>query len=96
MATAVSRRTEGGQVIGLAQRISRMEALQMMTRAAARLSFDQRHTGAIEVGKFGDLAILSDDLLTCPEDRIRSIVVELTMVGGRVVYDAGAKGGEPK
>ncbi len=96
MATAVSRRTEGGQVIGQAQRVSRMEALQMMTRTAARLSFDQRRTGAIEVGKLGDLAILSDDLLTCPEDRMRSIAVELTMVGGRVVYDAGAMGEQLK
>ena len=92
MATAVSRRTEGGQVIGQAQRVSRMEALQMMTRTAARLSFDQRRTGTIEVGKLGDLAILSDDLLTCPEDRIKSITVKVTIAGGRVVHDADSKG----
>ena len=49
-------------------------------------------TGSIEVGKLGDLAILSDDLLTCPEDRIKSITVDLTIVGGRVVHDAGAQG----
>ena len=96
MATAVTRRTEGGRVIGQAQRVSRMEALKLMTRDAARLSFDEARTGSIEVGKLGDLAILSDDLLTCPEDRIRSIAVDVTIVGGRVVHDAGAKGEEPK
>ena len=96
MATAVSRQTEGGHVMGPAQRVSRMEALQMMTRNAARLSFDQRRTGAIEVGKLGDLAILSADLLTCPEDAIRSITADLTIVGGRVVHDVGANAGEPK
>ena len=85
MATAVSRRTEGGRVIGQAERISRMEALRLMTRDAARFSFDETRTGSIEVGKLGDLAILSADLLTCPEDRIRSITVDLTLVGGRVV-----------
>ena len=93
MATAVTRRTEGGRVIGDAQRVSRMEALRLMTRNAAKLSFDEAHTGSIEVGKLGDLAILSDDPLTCPEGRIKSITVDVTLVGGRVVHDARAKGG---
>ena len=92
MATAVTRRTEGGRVIGEAQRVSRMEALRLMTRHAARLSFDEARTGSIEVGKLGDLAILSDDVLTCPEDRIKSITVNVTIVGGRVAHDAGSKG----
>jgi predicted amidohydrolase YtcJ len=96
MATAVTRHTEGGRVIGEAQRVSRMEALKLMTRDAAKFSFDEARTGSIEVGKLGDLAILSADLLTCPEDRIRSITVDVTLVGGRVVHDAGAKGEEPK
>ncbi len=96
IATAVSRRTEGGRVIGPAQRISRMEALKLMTRDAAKLSFDEVRTGSIEVGKLGDLAILSDDLLTCPEDRIKSITVAVTLVGGRVVHDAKTKGEAPK
>jgi len=92
MATAVTRKTEGGRVIGDGQRISRMEALRLMTRDAARLSFDETRLGSIEVGKLGDLAILSDDLLTCPEDRIKSITVNVTLVGGRVMHDAAAKG----
>jgi predicted amidohydrolase YtcJ len=96
MATAVTRRTQGGRVIGPAERISRMEALRLMTRDAARFSFDEANTGSIEVGKLGDLAILSADLLTVPDDRIRSITVDLTLVGGRVVYDAATKGEQPK
>jgi predicted amidohydrolase YtcJ len=39
------------------------------------------------VGKLGDLAVLSDDLLTVPAERIRDIVPETTVVGGRVVYE---------
>ena len=92
MATAVTRRTESGRVIGEAQRVSRIEALRLMTRDAARLSFDETRLGSIEVGKLGDLAILSDDLLTCPEERIKSITVNVTIVGGRVVHDAGSRG----
>ena len=88
--------SQGGRVIGPAERISRMEALRLMTRDAARFSFDEANTGSIEVGKLGDLAILSADLLTVPDDRIRSITVDLTLVGGRVVYDAATKGEQPK
>ena len=86
IATAVTRRTEGGRVIGADQRISRLEALRLMTLGAARLSFDEDHTGSIEVGKLGDLAILSGDLLGCPDQRIRELTAEVTIVGGRVVH----------
>jgi predicted amidohydrolase YtcJ len=92
MATAVTRRTEGGQVFGAGERVSRVEALRMMTIDAARLNFDEGLKGTIEPGKLADLVILSDDLLTCPEDRIRSISADLTMVGGRVVHETAAGG----
>ena len=96
MATAVTRRTEGGQVIGEGERISREEALRLMTIDAARLSFDEQRTGSIEVGKLGDLAILSDDILTCSEDRIRSIRALMTIVGGRVIHDTMTSAARPR
>ena len=65
-----------------------MEALRAMTIEAARLSFDEARTGSIEVGKLGDLVVLSDDLLTCPDDRIHAITADLTIVGGRIVHDS--------
>ena len=92
IATAVTRRTEGGRVIGADQRISRMEALRLMTRDAARLSFDEERTGTIEVGRLGDLAILSDDLLACPDERIPAIEADVTVVGGQVVHEREAEG----
>ncbi len=87
MYVAVTRRTESGQVIGAGQAVSREEALRMMTIDAAHLSFDEGSRGSLEAGKLGDLAILSEDLLTCPVERIRSIEVVATIVGGRVVYE---------
>ena len=59
-----------------------------MTIDAAALSFDEADRGSIEVGKVGDVAILSDDLLGCPDDRIRHITSAVTIVGGRVVMTA--------
>ncbi|MEX0772644.1 MAG: amidohydrolase [Balneolales bacterium] len=88
MYAAVSRRTENGQMIGPYQRVSREDALRMMTVDAAWLSFDETRKGSIEVGKLGDFAILSDNLLTCDEERIKDIRSELTVVGGEVVYNS--------
>jgi predicted amidohydrolase YtcJ len=86
MYAAITRKTQSGQVIGPDQRVSREDALRMTTINAAKLSFDETRKGSIEVGKFGDLAILSDDYLTCPEDRIIGIRSVVTVVGGKVVY----------
>ncbi|MBM3853624.1 MAG: amidohydrolase family protein [Verrucomicrobia bacterium] len=85
--TAVTRRTEGGQLLGSDQRVSREEALRMLTIDAAWLSFDESRKGTIEVGKLGDLAVLTSDPLTCPEARLHEIRSVLTIVGGRVVHE---------
>jgi predicted amidohydrolase YtcJ len=86
MYVAVTRRTEGGRVIGPEQAVSRAEALRMMTASAAWLTFDERRKGSIEVGKLGDLAVLSDDLLSCPPERIKDIRAVLTVRGGEIVH----------
>src|SRR5690606_667749 len=90
MQAAITRRTEGGQVFGPEERVSREDALRMMTLDAAWLSFDETKKGSIEVGKFADLAVLTDDFLACPEDRIKDIRAQVTIVGGKVVYERGA------
>jgi predicted amidohydrolase YtcJ len=89
---AVTRRTENGRVIGPEQAVSRPEALRMMTADAAYLSFDENTKGSIEVGKLADLAVLSEDFMSCPPERIREIRVAATVLGGRVVYEAGDAG----
>jgi len=91
MYVAVTRRTESGRVIGPEQRISRERALRMATIDAAYLSFDEKRKGSIEVGKLGDLVLLSDDLLTCDDDRIKDIQALLTLVGGKVVHEVPLK-----
>ena len=75
-------------MFGPEQRVSREDALRMTTIDAAWLSFDETKKGSIEVGKFGDLAILTDDHLTVDEDRIKDIRSLVTIVDGKVVYDA--------
>jgi predicted amidohydrolase YtcJ len=91
MGVAVTRKTESGLVIGPEQKVSREDALRMMTIDAAYLSFDEAKKGSIEVGKLADLAVLADDFLACDEDRIKDIKVAATVVGGKVVYEAKGK-----
>jgi predicted amidohydrolase YtcJ len=43
--------------------------------------------GSIEPGKWADLVVLSDDYLSVPDDRLLSITVSMTMVGGRIVHE---------
>jgi predicted amidohydrolase YtcJ len=87
MYNATTRLTEAGQSVGSGEAISRRDALRMMTSMAARFSFDEDNRGSIEIGKLGDFAVLSDDLLTVPPERLREIRVDLTVVGGRVAFE---------
>lgn len=87
MYVAVTRRSEGRAIVGADQTISREQALRLMTSEAAWFTFDEHDRGSIEVGKLGDLVVLSDDLLTVDADRIRDIRADLTIVGGSVVYE---------
>ena len=84
---AVTRKTEAGTVMHAEQRISREDALRLFTRNAAFALFEEKTRGSLEPGKLADLVVLSDDLLTCPEDRLRQIQAALTMVDGRIVHE---------
>lgn len=84
----VSRKTEEtGEPLGTSQALSRIDALACASREGAWLSFEEDEKGTLEVGKFADLAILSDDLLTVPEDDIPDITSVMTITGGRIVHD---------
>jgi hypothetical protein len=82
----VNRMTKAGKPIGQSQKISVMEALKLYTMNAAYHSFDEDSLGSIEVGKCADMVVLGKDLLTVPEEAIIDIPVDMTMVGGKIVY----------
>jgi predicted amidohydrolase YtcJ len=69
------------------QGVSRLEALRMWTINNAYAVFQEDRRGSIEPGKLADLVMLSDDLLTCPDERIKDITVVMTIIGGHVAYE---------
>ena len=73
------------------QAISREEALRCGTMGGAHLTFEEDRKGSLEEGKLADMAVLSTDPLTCAEEEIKDIVADITIVGGKVVYERNTK-----
>ncbi len=86
----VSGKTIGGtQGFADDNKLSRQEALRLFTADAAWFSQEEDVKGRIAPGQYADFAILSENYLTVPEERIRNLQSVLTVVGGNVVYAAG-------
>jgi predicted amidohydrolase YtcJ len=83
---SVSRKTKDGSVFYPDQRMSRMEALKSYTLNGAFAAFEDASKGSLKPGKYGDVVVLSKDILTIPEDEIPTAQVVYTVVGGKVRY----------
>jgi predicted amidohydrolase YtcJ len=68
--------------------LTREEALIAHTRSNAWLLFMEKDLGTLETGKLADLVVLDRDYLTIAADDILNIRPVMTMVGGRIVYEA--------
>jgi predicted amidohydrolase YtcJ len=86
---AVTGKMVGGTVVNT-HTVSREAALIAHTKNNAYLFFRENDLGSIQPGRFADLAVIDKDYLTVPAEQIKDITSVLTMVGGRVVYDAAA------
>lgn len=82
----VTGTSASGALINSGQQITRLEALRLYTTGGAWHVFEETNLGSIEVGKLADLAVLSDDYLTVPEEELRTLRSVLTVIGGRVVH----------
>jgi hypothetical protein len=77
----------GGNKV-LDETLTREEALIAHTRSNAYLFFQEKTLGSLEVGKQADLVVLDRDYMTVPAAEIRRIKPTMTLVGGRVVFEA--------
>ncbi|MBI4427823.1 MAG: amidohydrolase [Ignavibacteriales bacterium] len=69
-----------------AQKMTREEAVKSFTRWAAYAEFQENEKGSLESGKLADFVVLSNDIMTVPAKELLNTKVEMTVVGGKIVY----------
>lgn len=84
----ITRIDDKGWQLDPAERVNRQEALYMYTKWAAGYSGEADILGSIEPGKLGDLVVVAGDYMTFPEADLGKLRVVLTIVGGKVVFQA--------
>jgi predicted amidohydrolase YtcJ len=78
-----------GEILNPDELMTRMEGLEAYTINAAYGAHEEDIKGSITVGKLADIVVLSHDILMVPEDEILDARVDLTIVGGEIVYMRG-------
>jgi len=72
-----------------ARRLDRTQALRLWTQGSAWFSGEQERKGAIAVGQYADLAVLSSDYFSIDAEDIKGLASVLTLVGGHIVHGDG-------
>src|SRR6266403_1364515 len=86
----VTGKTVGGlKLYPASQTLDREQALRLWTEANTWFSGEGGKKGQIKVGQLADLAVLSDDYFSVPEEKIEDITSVLTLLGGRPVHASG-------
>jgi predicted amidohydrolase YtcJ len=87
----VTGKSSGGVLINAGQQVTRDEALWLYSSANGWFAKEEDNLGGIALGKYGDLVALERDYFDArkvPDEEIRQMKSVLTVVGGKVVYDA--------
>jgi predicted amidohydrolase YtcJ len=87
---AVTRQTTDGKNPGgwfPEQKLSLEEAIKGFTLNGARAEFAEGEKGSLAEGKLADLVVLDQNLFEIAPEKIKDIRVDLTVVGGKIVFD---------
>ena len=84
---AAAREARDGEIIGPGQRLTAAQALPLVTREGAKLSFDEERKGMLRAGMLADFIVLDRDLLSAPAGELKDIVARTAVVGGRIVHE---------
>ena len=87
MEVAITRRAKGyDRPLHPEEALSREQAIRFYTINNAHLLFLEDRIGSLEAGKQADFVVIDRDLLTCPEDQIKSTRVLATYLDGKRVF----------
>lgn len=82
----VTRRMADGRQFFPEQCLTREEALRASTVNNAFSAFEENIKGSLEVGKLADITVLSQDILSVPEEKINDTRIVYTLIGGEIVF----------
>jgi predicted amidohydrolase YtcJ len=89
--SAITREWFSGIVSGPDQIISREDAIRAYTINGAWQDSMEKQKGSIEVGKLADFCVIDQDIMTAEAHTLEDIKVVMTIVGGKIVYEASAE-----
>jgi predicted amidohydrolase YtcJ len=84
---AVVRKGENGKVYGAPEAVSMKDAITMYTRNGPFLTREEKTKGTLEVGKLADMVVMDQDLLTIAPEKVLNAKVDMTIVGGKVLFE---------
>ncbi len=90
--SSVSRMMINGEKFYPEQALTREEGLAAYTLNNAIAAFEEDIKGTLTPGKYADIVVLSQDLLTVAEEAIPDTTVDITIVGGKVKYIRAGSG----
>lgn len=90
---AIDRTSASGRVVLREEGVAIAEALRMHTIDAAKAAFEESLKGSITPGKLADLVVLDKDPRTAEPGRLHEVAVEMTIIGGKVVWKRGLGSG---
>lgn len=86
----VTRKTPSGEVVGIGERLSLNEAFKVYTTYAAYASGEEKIKGSLTPGRLADMVVLEKDPWKTDPDEIGNIAVAMTIVNGKIVYNAAS------
>ncbi|MBN1644388.1 MAG: amidohydrolase, partial [Dehalococcoidales bacterium] len=85
---AITRQTSSGNKMVQKEGVTAVQALALYTINAAYASHEEKIKGSITPGKLADMVLLSDDPTKVSPEKIKDIKVRMTVIGGKVVWEA--------
>jgi predicted amidohydrolase YtcJ len=85
--SAVTRKTSSGMLLNRSEALTAGDVLKLYTTNAAYASHEERIKGSLTPGKLADFVLLSGDPTKVATAAIPDIKVQMTVIGGRVVWE---------